>query len=154
MSAPALAAYVMDTQRPLLKEALETCHSCFIQANSGTFPADLLEGINHMRTDLHLLFAREDVEMASVLDMVVNGHPIGRKELLNCEAACKQRNAELVRLVQAFHDKAIISRDEVSHTASVNLCYARLLDFEQDVLRHVFLHEEILFPKIYALSIK
>ncbi len=39
-----------------------------------------------------------------------------------------------------------------SATPALRLSYAQLFNFEQDMIRHVFLEEQILFPKLLGKS--
>ncbi|MES2560886.1 MAG: hemerythrin domain-containing protein [Bacteroidota bacterium] len=37
-------------------------------------------------------------------------------------------------------------------SAALKLCYAQLFNFEQDVLKHLFLEEDVLFPRLLELN--
>jgi len=40
----------------------------------------------------------------------------------------------------------------VNSSPALKLCYAQLFDFEQDIHRHIFLEEKILFPKVMEME--
>jgi regulator of cell morphogenesis and NO signaling len=40
----------------------------------------------------------------------------------------------------------------VNSSPALKLCYAQLFDFEQDLHRHIFLEEKILFPKVLEIE--
>jgi regulator of cell morphogenesis and NO signaling len=64
----------------------------------------------------------------------------------------KQEHAYVAAILSRVRELSNDYTPPVSTSPALKLCYAQLFDFEQDVHKHIFLEENILFPKLLALE--
>jgi regulator of cell morphogenesis and NO signaling len=59
------------------------------------------------------------------------------------------RATEILALIRKVSNNYLPA---VNSSPALKLCYAQLFDFEQDIHRHIFLEEKILFPKLLEME--
>jgi regulator of cell morphogenesis and NO signaling len=64
----------------------------------------------------------------------------------------KQEHSRMRALLENIRDVSNNYLPSVNSSPALKLCYAQLFDFEQDLHRHIFLEEKILFPKVIEIE--
>jgi regulator of cell morphogenesis and NO signaling len=102
----------------------------------------------HLTMEEHLLFPY-------VWTLSKNQGLIQVSEISLLENPIKKIKAEHSKILEILEQIRKISNDylpAVNSSPALKLCYAQLFDFEQDIHRHVFLEEKILFPKLLEME--
>jgi len=73
---------------------------------------------------------------------------ISKKDFLKDFEKFKAEHNNIFQLVQKIKQLSNNYRVEENSSPILKLCFARLFDFEQDLLKHRYLEEQYLFPKI------
>ncbi|MES2558372.1 MAG: hemerythrin domain-containing protein [Bacteroidota bacterium] len=152
MSLQKLGVYVMDIQHPYLKKALSTFMLCTAKIyETSTSETNILgEELTKLGAliEEHLIWEEQTF------------FPFLRLQIEHKEYHKPGDFPELVYKLKSEHDAIIklikknrlISNDYVpasDASPKLKLCYAQLFDFEQDILKHIFLEEDLLFPKLF-----
>jgi regulator of cell morphogenesis and NO signaling len=102
----------------------------------------------HLSMEEHLLFP-----YASTL-FKTNGMRVS-SDLHLTESPLKRIKTEHSRMTSILEEIRAASNNyfpAVNSSPALKLCYAQLFDFEQDIHRHIFLEEKILFPKLTEME--
>jgi iron-sulfur cluster repair protein YtfE (RIC family) len=73
---------------------------------------------------------------------------ISKKDFLNDFEKFKAEHNNIFQLVQKIKQLSNNYKVEENSSAILKLCFARLFDFEQDLLKHQYLEEQYLFPQL------
>jgi iron-sulfur cluster repair protein YtfE (RIC family) len=73
---------------------------------------------------------------------------ISKKDFLKDFEKFKAEHNNIFQLVQKIKQLSNNYKVEENSSAILKLCFARLFDFEQDLLKHQYLEEQYLFPQI------
>lgn len=159
MPADKLGMYVMDIQQPYLKKALATfslsARTIREQAGSNQETSALsaalleLESLisRHLDMEEHVLFPYFRTIIAEK----------GYTSVTNLPVPYGQISSAHLQITSLFKEIRTLSNDytpPAGGSAALNLCYAQLFNFEQDMLKHFFLEEDILFPKLFRSNRK
>jgi regulator of cell morphogenesis and NO signaling len=102
----------------------------------------------HLTMEEHLLFPYIDALVKKQGIWVGSSTPLS-------ENPVKKIKAEHSRIIEILEKIREISNNylpAVNSSPALKLCYAQLFDFEQDIHRHIFLEEKILFPKLLQME--
>jgi regulator of cell morphogenesis and NO signaling len=102
----------------------------------------------HLILEEHLLFPYIET-------MIKTNGALPQLEPNLSENPLKKIKAEHNKIITILKKIRIISNDYlpgVNSSPALKLCYAQLFDFEQDIHRHIFLEEKILFPKLVEIE--
>jgi regulator of cell morphogenesis and NO signaling len=104
--------------------------------------ANLME--THLALEEHLLFPyitnlSKNIELLGTKDAHLSENPIKK---------IKQEHLSMRSLLENIRKISNNFLPSVNSSPALKLCYAQLFDFEQDVHKHIFLEEKILFPKL------
>jgi iron-sulfur cluster repair protein YtfE (RIC family) len=147
-----LGLYLADVQLPYLRKALSTfvlCSRLISQDKKqpgNRILADLLiklgERIDeHLKKDGEVLFPYLTVKLANNENEQGNG----------LRASLSTSHSEHKTIKRMFQKARLLSSDytpPADASPALKLCYAQLFDFEQDMLRHIFLEEEVLLSRL------
>ena len=150
-----LGTYVMDTQQPYIKKALATfllCSKMIREANKKEVGAKIFDDLLLKLGDLIEKHLEQD-------ELIL--FPYLRSKILNKEyntsndlpVSLRKIKAEHIAIAKFFKKVRLISNDYTPSPGSspaLKLCYAQLFNFEQDMLKCIFLEEDILFPKLLS----
>lgn len=150
MPSSELVKYLIDVQHPYLKKALSTfalCRKTIIETYTAEPGSKVLADLIQKASDLISTHLERDEEVLFMqigelsLNKPIDGLPSLLKDI-------KKQHHSIERL---FSKLRILSHDYTAPaeaSAVLRLCYAQLFNFEQDFLKHIFLEEDILFPKL------
>lgn len=154
MPSAELVKYLVDVQHPYLLKAFSafslggrTIAYSSAEAPGSTTMSDLILKLENL-IRIHLEQDEKDFfECLSELslDKPVNMLP----ELLG---NIRKQHAAIAKLFKKLRVLSNEYRAPEDASATVKLCYAQLFNFEQDILKHIFLEEDILFPKLLATN--
>lgn len=150
MPSSELVKYLIDVQHPYLKKALSTFALCrksvletYTEEPGSKVLADLIQKVSDL-ISTHLEKDEEEL-FIQIGEFSLNKPNDGLPALLK---DIKKQHLTIARL---FRKLRILSHDYTAPaqaSAVLKLCYAQLFNFEQDFLKHIFLEEDILFPKL------
>lgn len=154
MPSAKLAVYIMDIQHPYLLKALCTFKLCAGKITEATekepgnrILADTLTRLGTM-VEQHLMW-EEDLffpYLRSKIEYLEPDLPLDLPEALQ---KIKSEHAAISRLIKKARLISNGYRPSSSASPALRLCYAQLFDFEQDMLKHFFLEDNILFLKLF-----
>ena len=150
MPSAELVKHLVDVQHPYLIKAFaafslagKTIAYSSQEATGSKIMADLIKKLEVLIKD-HL--EQDEKEFFSSLGQLSLDEPVNAlPELLT---NIRKQHASILKL---FKKLRVLSADYSAPehaSATVKLCYAQLFNFEQDMLKHIFLEEDILFPKL------
>jgi len=145
-----LVRYLADTQHPFLLKALSTfslCGKSITDALAGEKNAgimsDLLQKLENL---IKIYLEEEEKSLFEHLRLFYRGQPVtGLSERIADIGAQHETIGRLFEKLRSVSDHYTPPKGA---PASLKLCYAQLFNFEQDILKHLFLEEDILFPKL------
>lgn len=152
-----LGTYLMDVHHPYLQKTLSTFLICAktistLNADDKDFPAfnELLDHLGrliemHFTKDEEILFPFLRLKIEKADHTQPKDYPISLKQI-------KTEHSDIIRLFKTLRAMSNNYTPAAETPASVKLCYAQLFNFEQDILKHVFLEEEILFPRLILMD--
>jgi regulator of cell morphogenesis and NO signaling len=152
MSLDKLAAYLIDIEYPFLQKALST----FILSVRTIRESDARSEARS------LAIIMERVAQVTGRHFEMLRHELFPYFMVGTERANATAPAALPGVIldiqldhslieSLFSEGHSISREytpPAEATPALKLCYAQLFNFEQDMIRHIFLQKEILFPKL------
>lgn len=154
MPSAELIKYLVDVQHPYLIKAFaafslagRTIGYSSAEAPGSKIMADLILQLSNL-ISTHI--EQDEKEFFSCLDQLRLDKAV--PDLPELLANIRKQHAVITRL---FKKLRVLSDDytaPVDASATVKLCYAQLFNFEQDMLKHIFLEEDILFPKLLATN--
>jgi regulator of cell morphogenesis and NO signaling len=109
--------------------------------------ADILTNLGKL-TQQHLIW-EEHVFFPYLRSKLEHQEP---RTSLNLQEALKKIKSEHASISRLLKKTRLISNGytpSLDSSPSLRLCYAQLFDFEQDLLKHFFLEDNILFPKLF-----
>lgn len=147
-----LGIYVMDIQHPYLKKALATfllCANkiCETQKNETDKFAEALLKLGAI-IEQHLTW--EEETFFPYLRLKIEHRLHNEQEEL--PAFINKIRTEHYAITKLINKNRLLSNEYVPSAGAspvLKLCYAQLFDFEQDMLKHIFLEEDLLFPKLF-----
>lgn len=147
-----LGIYVMDIQHPYLKKALATfllCSSKIVESNEQE-AVTLADALTKLGTliEQHLTW-EEQIFFPYLRLMIERRQPQTSQHLPTLFSKIKSDHYSITKLITR---NRLISNHYVpaaEASPAIKLCYAQLFDFEQDILKHIFLEEDLLFPKLF-----
>jgi regulator of cell morphogenesis and NO signaling len=152
MPSAELVTYLIDIQHPYLAKAFsafslsgKTIASASSEEPGSRIMSDLIQKLVSL-TGAHL--EQDEKEFFACLGQLSLNRSVDKlPELL---ADIRKQHAAISRL---FKKLRVLSNDYTAPqnaSAMIRLCYAQLFNFEQDMMKHIFLEEDILFPKLLA----
>lgn len=152
MSFDKQCAYLMEVQQPYLKCALVTFFRCekmirtkHSNENNTTELTDLLLRLGKL-IEVHLNWEEEHFFPFLRMDMQHTW-----QTLRNLAAFLATLRAEHKAILALFDETRALSNDYTPSPVSsstIKLCFAQLFDFEQDIIKHIFFEEHMVFPKL------
>jgi iron-sulfur cluster repair protein YtfE (RIC family) len=157
MSPEKLGAYVINVQLPNLQKAFQTflnCSQLIISSQKNESWAKLLTVVLE---DLAKLikehFEHDERVLFPYIRLRIMNH--GRINLDGMPVSLLKMKAEHQAIINQFKKLRLISNHYTPASdspADMKLCYAQLFNFEQDMLKHIFIDEDILFPKLKQMQ--
>lgn len=154
MSAQRLGKHLMEVQKPYLQKALETilrsCAGNIIQSgNCDENCADLAIEVEKLGKLVEAHFLQEE----EVLYPKLQPHALIKtngdlKKLEQSLDNMRKDHQEVIRTFGRIRELSNNYQPKPGAPANRKLCYAHLFNFEQDMLKHIFLEEDLLFPKL------
>lgn len=151
-----LGIYVMDIQHPYLKKALTTfmlCSSKIIETNKKETEelSEVLLKLGNL-IEQHLTWEEQTFFPALRLK-IKRGQHAEQDDISDLISKIRSNHYAITKLI---NKNRLMSNNYVPHqgaSSQLKLCYAQLFDFEQDILKHIFLEEDILFPKLFNKTV-
>lgn len=156
-----LVDYLSDTQHSYLKNAIlrfSVYMKTILKVDSTIHPevnkissliSELTELVEqHLIMEEHLLFpyirdlAKKN-GLSSHVEKNLADNPVKKIKL---------GHSKIISILENIRGLSNNYLPAVNSSPALKLCYAQLFDFEQDIHRHVFLEEKILFPKLKELE--
>lgn len=158
MRADKLIEYIIDNHHTYIKDALiaYNVHSkTIVKVDSGIHPEvieifqlsqelkDLLE--QHLNFEEYILFPyiRKLMEKAVEPSASLLDSPINK---------IRSEHSKISNVLKKIRELSSNYTASVNSSPALKLCYAQLFDLEQDVNKHAFLEENILFAKLIELE--
>jgi iron-sulfur cluster repair protein YtfE (RIC family) len=148
-----LGIYVMDVQQPYISKALltftlcsETIHAAHSEEPGARILADSLSKLS-MAIKQHLLW--EEQVFFPYLRLKIENRNYDTAGGLSAHVMKMKSGHKLI--TRLFNKTRVMSnhyKPAQEAPAVLKLCYAQLFDFEQDMLKHIFIIEDILVPKL------
>lgn len=161
MSVDKLVNYLADTLQPNIKSAISRFNvyiKTIIKVDSDIHPevkkiSILLQELTnqmdqHLAMEEHLLFPYVEVlskNQGIMSSMQTNLSEIPFKRI-------KEEHSKIINNLENIRKISNNYLPSVNSSPALKLCYAQLFDFEQDIHRHIFLEEKILFPKLLEIE--
>ncbi len=147
-----LGIYIMDIQHPYLKKALATfllCSNkiCETKEKEAEILADSLQKLGGL-IEQHLVW--EEQTFFPYLRLQIEHEQNEVSE--NLPSVITKIKSDHYSITKLIKKNRLMNNDYVPPSGAspvLKLCYAQLFDFEQDMLKHIFLEEHLLFPKLY-----
>lgn len=152
MPAGELVKYITDIQHPYLVKSLSTISLC-IKTITGAAPQDI-EGramadlLTRLTRLIHTYLKQDEKDFFLRLNRIGMNEPIN--DLPEILAEIRKEHAAIIKLFKKIDAASGQYSPPESASAVIKLCYAQLFNFEQDMLTHIFLKEDILFPKLLS----
>ncbi|MCX6295412.1 MAG: hemerythrin domain-containing protein [Bacteroidetes bacterium] len=158
MKADKLVEYIINTHHSYIKDALSTfnVHSkTIVKIDSALYPEVI--AIYQLSQELkelleqHLSF-EEYILYPYIKKLIENSEESSDNLLENPINKIREENTNISNI---FKKLRILSGNyvaSVNSSPALKLCYAQLFDLEQDVNKHAFLEENILFSKLNELE--
>lgn len=145
-----LVRYLTDTQHPFLLKALSTFSLCgksiadaYVGEKNAVMMTDLLQKLESL---IKKYLEEEEKSFFDHLRLFYSGQPV--TDLTEWVSAIRKQHEVIARLFEKVRVISDHYTPPKGASASLKLCYAQLFNFEQDILKHLFLEEDILFPKL------
>jgi regulator of cell morphogenesis and NO signaling len=156
MPAGELVRHLVDVQHPYLLKALATfslCGKTIAGASSDELTTNAVSDILKRLEDTikHYLECDEKL-FFSQLSAFRSGKPVPELHLLL--EGIRQKHAVITANFRKLRAISNHYNAPADASASLRLCYAQLFNFEQDILKHLFLEEDILFAKLVEANKK
>lgn len=150
MPSAELVKYLVDVQHPYLVKAFSTFSLAGKTIAYAANEAPGSKSISHLIKKLEILIGshlkQDEQEFFLYLEQLSLNKQVN--ELPELLTQIKRQHASISKL---FKKLRVLSADYTAPehaSATVKLCYAQLFNFEQDMFKHIFLEEDILFPKL------
>jgi regulator of cell morphogenesis and NO signaling len=146
----------MNIQHPYLKKALSTfmlCSSKIIEANKKD-SKQLSEALLKLGTlvEQHLIW-EEQIFFPALRLKIAHRQHTEQDDITDLINKIRSNHYSITKLI---NKNRLMSNDYVpgpGASSQLKLCYAQLFDFEQDILKHIFLEEDLLFPKLFNKTV-
>lgn len=152
MALPELARYIMDIQHAYLKKTWSTfslCAKAVIEANKAQPGNRIMNDVLDQLSILtHKHFEEEEQVLFPYIRLVIND-PVFRGTGESTPFA--KMKADHTLITRLFKKLRLLSNNYTPLPGAdpgVKLCYAQLFNFEQDMIRHIFLEEDLLVPRL------
>lgn len=148
-----LCSYVMDDQHVYLKNTLPMVVNCLTtithDETKDIGSKILVDSISKLINKItEYLDMEETVLFPYLLSvMKINASP----SLKRLSFSVKRIKSEHQSISRLFRKVRLLSNNytpDEKASSLIKLCYAQLFNFEQDILRHIFIEEDVLFPKL------
>jgi regulator of cell morphogenesis and NO signaling len=158
-----LINYISNNHHPNVKSSLSRFNlymKTIIKVDTPMHPE--VEKISMLIKDLTSLMDQHLIMEENLLFPYIKALSDNKKLFLFCkdhlsESPLKKIKIEHMQILTILAKIRQLSNNflpSVNSSPSLKLCYAQLFDFEQDIHRHVFLEEKILFPKLSKLELR
>lgn len=154
MPSDELVKYLVDVQHPYLLKAFSafslggnTIAYSSSEAPGSKIMSDLILKLDNL---IRVHLEQEKSEFFTCLAQLRLDKPVDAlPELL---AKIRKDHAAIAKLFKKLRVLSNQYTAPENASAMLKLCYAQLFNFEQDILKHIFLEEDILFPKLLATN--
>ena len=159
MSLERLVSYLVDIQYPYLDKAVNTFRLCSENILSTHEPVSenfkqVADELQELSFTLRKYFdTRAQVFLPFIKKMITSrktGLPKGTGSLMDLQIAqsASTYHHKIKMLLKSIQTLTNHYKPEGEVSSSIKLCYAQLFNFEQDIQKHIFVEENILFPKL------
>lgn len=100
-----------------------------------------------LKDSFHNHVNEEEKFINSLIELTKN-HKINRNGYLKNIDAFKNEHNSIYKSLQKIKQLSNNFKVDEKSSAVLKLCFARLFDFEQDLLKHQYLEEQYLFPQL------
>lgn len=156
MSTDNLGVYLMDVQQPYLQKTLATFILCS-KTISNTVHNQESKTIDeiliklgkliqkHFDEDERVFFPYLRLKIENSNHNKLNEFQISFKEI-------QSKHQAIIKLFKKLREVSNNYTPSPETSPTIKLSYAQLFNFEQDILKHIFLEEEILFPRLLQMD--
>jgi regulator of cell morphogenesis and NO signaling len=156
MSIDKLVGYISSTHHSYLKEVIHS-FSVHLKTMLKVDVKDHAEVIS-MRDEIVKLKAlleqhitmEEHILFPYINRLILKNEPLRKTEIIS-ESLIRKIKKEHLTILMIINKIRVLSKGytpPVNSSPTLKLCYAQMFDLEQDIYRHVFVEENILFPKL------
>ncbi|MDP1728343.1 MAG: hemerythrin domain-containing protein [Bacteroidota bacterium] len=156
MSTDNLGVYLMDVQQPYLQKTLATFILCSktISNSDNKEESKIIGDIliklgkliqKHFDEDERIFFPYLRLKIENTNSTKLSEFHISFKEI-------KLKHQAILKLFKKLRQVSNNYTPASETSATIKLSYAQLFNFEQDILKHIFLEEEILFPRLLQMD--
>lgn len=150
MSVAELVKYMADIQQPYLLKALTTFALCgkTVTGMQADKPgcATMIVTMKKLESLIRAHFEQHEQYQFARFFAFTTHEPVEEGAALLADI--RKQHAAITRLFKKLRVMSDQYTAPQHAPATLRLCYAQLFNFEQDVLKHIFIEEDILFPKL------
>lgn len=152
MSFDKQCVYRMEIQQPYLKKALVTFFRCEkiirTKHNAENHTSELTDLLLRLGKLIELHLNWEEEHFFPFLRMELQYTEQTLRDLYTFLTKLREEHKVILTL---FEEARILSNDYTPSSLSsstIKLCFAQIFDFEQDMLKHIFFEDHMIFPKL------